>query len=565
MSGEATTTDLPAPATPASAAKPVAGSALLVNAGSLFAALWSPTERVLVRLGDYLNPILVKETRQALKSFQFTITFVLVLVACWVVTIGGVAVIGPGIFYSASGGTMLYWYYLILLFPLAVVVPYSAFRSLAAEREDNTYDLLSITTLKPRQIISGKLGSSVVQMAVYFSAIAPCLAFTFLLRGVDVLTIGVLLVYTFFGSFGLSMVGLLLATLSRQRIGQVFVSVAFIAFLLWVFFVVAAIVLEVVRASYSYLGDSEFWIVTLVLLTAYATTFALAYFAAAGMITFPSENRSTPLRICMIVQQVALIGWLGYLWVEEDFGREAALVLAMLSGAYWYVMGAMLTAELPEMSRRVKRSLPSSFFGRVFLSWLNPGPASGYMFAVASASAVVVICLLAAAINELFAPTTGRWPSTDELIYLLVIGWGYLVAYLGLGLIVVTALRRIAVVTMLACVLIHFLLVLAGSGIPMAFQMMSVELRNVDYSYLQIANPFWSLIHVANGGMLSEGPVLLVLVPAAAICMLLLNLRAVAKELREVRIAPPPRVVEDEAVLHPPPEQRPTNPWDVRA
>ena len=119
-------------------------------------------------LGDWLNPILVKETRQALKSLQFTITFVLVLVACWIVTIGGVAFIGPRIFYSADGGTLLAWYYVILALPLMVVVPYSAFRSLTAEREDNTYDLLSITTLKPRQIISGKLGSSIVQMARVF-------------------------------------------------------------------------------------------------------------------------------------------------------------------------------------------------------------------------------------------------------------------------------------------------------------------------------------------------------------------------------------------------------------
>ena len=102
-----------------------------------------------------------------------------------------------------------------------VVVPLSAFRSLTAEREDNTYDLLSITALKPRQIISGKLGSSVTQMAVYFSAITPCLAFTYLLRGVDLPTIAVLLAYTFFWSLGLSMIGILLATLTPQRFVQV--------------------------------------------------------------------------------------------------------------------------------------------------------------------------------------------------------------------------------------------------------------------------------------------------------------------------------------------------------
>ena len=42
------------------------------------ARIWEPIERRLVHAGDWLNPILVKETRQALKSFQFTTTFVLV-------------------------------------------------------------------------------------------------------------------------------------------------------------------------------------------------------------------------------------------------------------------------------------------------------------------------------------------------------------------------------------------------------------------------------------------------------------------------------------------------------
>ncbi len=55
------------------------------------------------------------------------------------------------------------------------------------------------------------------------------------------------------------------------------------------------------------------------------------------------------------------------------------------------------------------------------------------------------------------------------MFYLIVIGWGYLVAYLGLGMLIVSAVRHVALVTMLASVLIHFLLVLAGSGIPRRF------------------------------------------------------------------------------------------------
>jgi hypothetical protein len=560
MSSEATTAERPTTADTTVPRARTSGE-LLSTLGLRAAASWGVIERLLVRAGDWLNPILVKETRQALKSFQFTITFVLVLVACWVVTIGGVAMIGPKIFYAAAGGSLLWGYYIVLAFPLAVVVPYAAFRSLASEREDNTYDLLSITTLKPRQIISGKLGSSIVQMAVYFSAITPCLAFTYLLRGVDVPTILVLLVFTFFGSLGLSMVGILLATLSEQRFAQVFVSVAFVALLLWIFFGSVTIATEVIQFSSSWIGGEEFWIATCAMATAYFTTFALAFFAAAGMITFTSENRSTPLRICMLVQQAAWAGWMGYAWIYSDFESEALLILVTFAGAYWYGMGTLLTAEKPGMSQRVKRRLPSNTMGRAFLTWLNPGPASGYMFVVANATALGALCIFGMVCSGFAPRAVGGWPGIDEVLFLLLIGWGYLVAYLGLGLLLVRLLRRFATVTMLASVLIHFLLLLAGSGIPTAIQLMSVELRFVEYSFLQITNPVWSLAHVGDGGMI-EGQVLVIVVPAVAICVLLLNLRGVVRELQQVRIAPPPRVVEDEEELHPPPPMMPTSPWD---
>jgi hypothetical protein len=563
VSSDATTTTTDA-ATPAEPVMPGtrAPQGVWAEVAERALAAWEPTERLLIWAGDWLNPILVKETRQAIKSFQFTITFVLVLVACWVVTIGGVAIIGPRIFYAAAGGTMLWCYYIILAFPLAVVVPYAAFRSLAAEREDNTYDLLSITTLRPRQIISGKLGSSIVQMAVYFSAITPCLAFTYLLRGIDVPTIVVLLVYSFFGSLGLSMVGILLATLSEQRFAQVFVSVALVAFLLLVFYLAVLLGHEMVQYSATFIGDEGFWIAALAITTAYSTSFALAFFAAAGMITFTSENRSTPLRICMLVQQAAWVGWMGYAWIYSDFHHGPLLIMATMAGIYWYFMGTLLTAEKPVMSERMRRHLPTTSFGRANLTWLMPGPAVGYMFVVANATAVGIMCLLGIIISaNARPPGAGGWPGGEEVFVQLVIGWGYLVAYLGLGMLVVAAVRHVALVTMLANVLIHFLVVLAGSGIPTVIQLMSPEMRYEDYSYLQITNPFWSLIHISNGGM-NDAYTLIFIVPTVAICVLLLNLRGVLRELQQVRTAPPPRVIEDEAELHPVPEAVPANPWD---
>jgi len=97
-------------------------------------------------IADRANPILVKETRQSLKSRQFVLTFLVVLIACWIASFAVVS-IAPNVYYGAEGGSMLIVYCAILAFPLMLIVPYSAYRSLAAEQEDNTYDLLSITTL----------------------------------------------------------------------------------------------------------------------------------------------------------------------------------------------------------------------------------------------------------------------------------------------------------------------------------------------------------------------------------------------------------------------------------
>ena len=48
--------------------------------------VWTAIETRLAALAERANPILVKETRQALKSRQFVVTFLIVLVACWIVS-----------------------------------------------------------------------------------------------------------------------------------------------------------------------------------------------------------------------------------------------------------------------------------------------------------------------------------------------------------------------------------------------------------------------------------------------------------------------------------------------
>jgi hypothetical protein len=195
----------------------------------------------------------------------------------------------------------------------------------------------------------------------------------------------------------------------------------------------------------------------------------------------------------------------------------------------------------------------------MFLSFFNPGPGAGYMVAVSNLTAI----LMAAGIVSLFTPGS-RWMTVDKALAGLLLMWGYVVGYLGLGRLVIMAMRRWAYVSLTAGFLMHVLLVLAGVGIPLTIQMTSRTLRNEGYTLLQVTNPFWTVVEVIDRGTNSvQTPIVLLLVLGFAIAMLLLNMKSVAAELRRHRVAAPTRVIEEEAELHPAPVPGPSNPWEA--
>ncbi len=509
-------------------------------------------------VGDYLNPIVVKETRQALKSRQFVFTFVALLVACWLITIIGVAMIGPGIYYSASGGVLLQWYYYVLLFPLAVIVPFTAFRSLLTEKEDNTYDLLTVTTLSPRRIVNGKLSSAMIQIGVYFSAIAPCIAFTYLLRGIDVLTIALLLALAVLGSIGLSMVGLVFAAAAKQKYGQTLISVAFVTLLLICFSMALGGATAFLLEGMQFVQDWEFWVVLLMIATLYTCLFASSYFAAIAMITFSAANRSTPLRWTMLLHQVCWIGWIAFIVQLESDEQEIPVIGFLMAAVYWFVVGTLLTAEPPIMSERVRRALPQSLLGRVTLSWLAPGSGTGFGFALAN---LTVLLALAVPTTIYFGNFTWGKGLTFCYVAAMLIAWAYAVVYLGLGRLFVGFLRKYSNVSLLAGFLVSLILVIFGTLAPVVIQSSSRTWQNAGYTWLQVTNPFWSTMNILERRADDDALWLLPLTLGVAACVILLNLMGMARELRQTRVALPGRVVEDEAELHPVVAHA-TSPWD---
>lgn len=512
--------------------------------------------RWLETAGDRLNPILVKETRQALKSRQFTLWFVLLLIACWITTIGVIAYIGPSIYYLSAGSFLLYGYYVILALPLIVVVPFSAYRSLSSEHEENTRDLLEVSSLTPRQVINGKLGSALLQIVIYCSALAPCIAFTYLLRGVELVMIGLLLSYLVLASLGLSTIGLVIAAATHQKYAQVVMSVALAGGLFGAFSGLIALAAGMLGIDSNVLRSEAFLWYHLAALSLYVTTLVITYAAAIALTTFTAANRSTVLRKAAFLQQNIYIAWITGL-VAVDAPREFLFLAFVVAAVYWFAAGALMTGESPSLSLRVRRSLPQSLLGRAVGTWFNPGSGSGYVFAVVNLVSVALLAIGAA----IFVADTGSITaeSASRAIGLLT---AYVAAYLGLGRLAVIGLRRMTEVTPLGCFLIQALFALGGSGLPYVMRTINDRFRVADMAWLGAPSPFWSVSGVVEGTIAPDLEItLLIAVGAIALAIFVVNLALAGYEARQLRVATPVRVLEDEQELHPTPVRQASNPW----
>lgn len=502
------------------------------------------------RTGDRLNPILVKEARQALKSHQFVVTFGLLLAAVWGWTMISVVMVGNG----AGTREVFAGYFMVLVVPLLVIVPFAAYRSLAAERDDGTFELVSITTLQSRQIVRGKLVSALLQAAVYFSVLAPCIAFTYLLREIDVIVIAISLYYSALLCVTLVALALLLATLSSSGPWQILTTLLLLAGLVWGMGLWSMIVLNELLDGLPPLSE-EFWIFNGFLLTMAVTSWWVLLAAATSQLSFASDNRSTRLRVAMFTQHVLYVGWSAYIVAKfvPDRG-EAPLLFAGWGVAYWAFAAALMTGERPGLSPRVRRSLPQSVFGRMALSWFMPGSASGYVFAICNLLSLPAAC----ALSFLVIDVSGDERLTFRALFVVS---SYAVLYLGLGRLIILALRRVASFGVIVALLMQGLLLALGVLLPLlAHTLVHWNQPQMFYSFLQYPNWAVSSLAAAEDGPLSlngiDAIAVLIGVPIAATVVLLLNLIAAGREVLERREVLPERVVEEERQLHP--ERHPT-------
>lgn len=488
----------------------------------------------LEEMSDRLNPILVKETRQALKSRQFIVTFLLMLIAAWLISVFGTLAAGDSLEFGSAGRGLFTSYFVVLALAIFVVVPYSAYRGLLNERDQTTLELLNITSLSPRQLIWGKLWSAMAQVFIFYSAIAPFIAFTSMLQGFDVALVAFALGISILLTLCLTMFTLMLAAIPQNKhlqglmTGAVFLGLLFVISM--IFSAVPVMLMETMPVD-----EAEFWVIVGSFVVAGLSFFFLFTQIATAHLTFDADNRSTGIRVACTAQfvlywfMVAIAQWMLGRTFFGGHGDVAALATFCL--IYVATCGFFAATETDFISRRVRRGIPKTMLLRSLAVPFLPGGHRGFLYLLLHL--VLTPVVIRSMFVDSFSPS--RWEGWWTITFIL-----YVLAYVGLGAAFGRALQRLsAEVRPMHVRVIIFIMFAMGTIVPYMPLLFGTREYEWMYRMLRVMNPIVMLELVSrttytNDLATSE----LIVLGAAAGVGLLLNVRPMWVGFREIMRLP---------------------------
>ncbi|HEX3857126.1 MAG TPA: hypothetical protein VHY30_07520 [Verrucomicrobiae bacterium] len=328
-----------------------------------------------------LNPIVIKELRQAVRSWAVTGMLLLFLIVLFITSLGFLVTQSFDVNENMQlGGTMFSSFMVILAGASVFFIPLYVGVRVAAERQENNPDLLYVSTLSPARIIRGKFLCGAYMALLFFSACMPFMAFTNLLRGVDLPTVFFILCYLFLVVCAANMIAIFVATIPASRPFKVL-------FALGGFFASFWVVIPLVMVSFGFMRSGvgtmmvghSFWIGMLTTVVIGLAVTGLFFVLSVALISPPSANRARPVRIYLTVIWL-LGGLLSFGWVAQT--GEADRMFAWTYPTFALMMFALLVtiSNTDQLSLRVRRTIPQSRLKRLFAFIFFNGAAGGLVW-----------------------------------------------------------------------------------------------------------------------------------------------------------------------------------------
>ncbi len=330
-----------------------------------------------------LNPIVVKELRQAVRSWAVTGMLILFLIVLFVVSAVFLAFqsfdVDPDV---RLGSSMFSAFAVILGVASFFFIPFYVGVRLAAERQENNPDLFYISTLSPTRIILGKFLCGAYMAVLFFSACMPFMAFTNLLRGVDLPTVFFILFYLFLFVCIATMVAIFLASIPVSRPFKILLALLGLIFSFYNIVRVLILSLEFLRLGIgASMAERNFWAASATAVTVGLAVIGLFFVMSVALISPPSSNRGLPVRI--YITAIWLLGGLLSLgWIFKS-GSGASLAPWTIS-VDWLMCLALvvIVSNSDQLSHRVRRTIPQSPMKRALAFLFFNGAAGGLLWFV---------------------------------------------------------------------------------------------------------------------------------------------------------------------------------------
>jgi len=500
----------------------------------------SSADRWLIRWSGRCSPILVKETRQTLKSLQFKWTFLLLMLAIVGWTFFAIISMTPAIYFFPAGKTLLMGYLVLLLIPTIVIVPNAAYHSMASELDQGTFDALSISPLSPLNIVVGKLSVAMVQSLIYFSALAPCIALTYLLRGVPISTIAMALSWVVLASFVCASIGLLLASINRMGTFSTVLSILLLLVTIGCTLFLLTMLSAMIQEAQLIGSDAILGILAaMIVIASYGWLMVLAASASIGV---AGENYSSSIRWWVLLQStmIAVAFMIAIINLVEVFGqnlryaRELFNAMLIISAIHWAFVGAFFVGENGTTSIRAQRSLPDTLLSRLFCTWTNPGSGPGYFFVLSSYLGIVLTVMF----NQLtFSFPTGDYFRLAEFGFTLL---GHLTVYLGTTRLILLLVPQNVRSRMIIAISVMFIQLSAGSFFSLALSFAMNGMGQPSYEWYSVLNVIWTYSELDR---VPDSAFLFLAILSAIIFAC--NLATLTKDITLVRVQAPLRVREE--------------------
>lgn len=332
-------------------------------------------------LNDHINPIVVRELRQAVRGRFITVglmLFLMVLLTAEAVTMSD----------NISGKELAHIVFSMLSVVCLILIPILFGVRSALERERENMDLLFVSTLSPRRIVTGKLVSAACVSLLFICAATPFLTLTYFLRGVDVFSILVLIGLQFWIAMFVLQAAVFVGSMPTPLFIKLLIGAGFVFWAFGIYGMTFSLFNEVLNSGWHsfYQGRGGDALVIGLLITS-AMCIGL-FLINTSFFQSPYHNPTFAPRLYFLLLSLGLLAFGAYRFSPNDY--EPLVFLVLMIGLGGFTVGI---CENEQYHRRLLTNLPHSRLRRllVFPFYGGPMPALVWSWLVCGCALFAVV------------------------------------------------------------------------------------------------------------------------------------------------------------------------------